>query len=203
MKNIFKIAMLALVVAATSMTASAQKNDKNRNNDERRVSREQLAEKQAKYIAGELALDQAKTSKFVTTFCNQQKEIWAIGPRPRPQRSETEEQSKEAIEKSFDHSQKILDLRRKYYKEYSTFLTQKQIERVYELEKKMMKRFDRQKKAEMAREKSRIKGEKSRLKGEKKRMKAAKKRMERQQRHLRSCPADSTSSATPMTAVQG
>lgn len=55
----------------------------------------------------------------------------------------------------------------------------------------------------MAREKSRIKGEKSRLKGEKKRMKAAKKRMERQQRHLRSCPADSTSSATPMTAVQG
>ena len=67
---------------------------------------------------------------------------------------------------------------------------------MYELEKKMMKRFDRHNKAKMAREKSR-------LKGEKKRMKAAKKRMERQQRHLRSCPADSASSATPMTAVQG
>lgn len=203
MKNIFKIAMLAFVVAATSMTASAQKNDKNRNSDERRVSREQLAETQAKYIAGELALDQAKTSKFVTTFCNQQKEIWAIGPRPKPQKSETEEQSKAAIEKSFDHSQKILDLRRKYYKEYSSFLTQKQIERVYELEKKMMKRFDRQKKAEMSREKSRLKGEKSRLKAEKKRLKDSKKRMDRQHRHLRSCPADSASSATPMTAVQG
>ena len=35
----------------------------------------------------------------------------------------------------------ILDLREKYYKKYSQFLTQKQIERVYELESKVMRRM--------------------------------------------------------------
>ena len=38
-------------------------------------------------------------------------------------------------------SEKILDIRQKYYKKYSQFLTQQQIQRVYEIEKNMMKRF--------------------------------------------------------------
>ena len=38
-------------------------------------------------------------------------------------------------------SEKILNIRQKYYKEYSKFMTQKQIQRVYEIEKNMMKRF--------------------------------------------------------------
>ena len=42
-----------------------------------------------------------------------------------------------------ERSQKILDLREKYYKKYSAFLTQKQIERVYELEHKAMKRLSK------------------------------------------------------------
>jgi hypothetical protein len=42
-----------------------------------------------------------------------------------------------------ERSQKILDLREKYYKKYSAFLTQKQIERVYELERKAMQRLSK------------------------------------------------------------
>ena len=42
-----------------------------------------------------------------------------------------------------ERSQKILDLREKYYKKYSAFLTQKQIERVYELEHKAMKKLSK------------------------------------------------------------
>ena len=38
-------------------------------------------------------------------------------------------------------SEKILNIRQKYYKKYSQFLTQQQIQRVYELERQMMKRF--------------------------------------------------------------
>lgn len=38
-------------------------------------------------------------------------------------------------------SEKILNIRQKYYKEYSKFLTQTQIERVYEQERKIMKRY--------------------------------------------------------------
>ncbi|MCI6724310.1 MAG: hypothetical protein MR463_07670 [Bacteroidales bacterium] len=42
-----------------------------------------------------------------------------------------------------ERSRMILDLREKYYKKYSQFLTQKQIERVYELESKVMRRMAR------------------------------------------------------------
>lgn len=45
----------------------------------------------------------------------------------------------------FDRSQKILDLRKKYYAIYSTFLTQKQISRVYEIERDMMRRLSQPK----------------------------------------------------------
>lgn len=35
----------------------------------------------------------------------------------------------------------MLDIRNKYYQEFSKFLTQKQIEQMYEKERKMMKRL--------------------------------------------------------------
>ena len=38
-------------------------------------------------------------------------------------------------------SEKILNIRQKYYKKYSQFLTQQQIQRVYEIERQMKKRF--------------------------------------------------------------
>ena len=38
-------------------------------------------------------------------------------------------------------SEKILNIRQKYYKKYSQFLTQQQIQRVYEIERQMRKRF--------------------------------------------------------------
>lgn len=47
----------------------------------------------------------------------------------------------QAITDRFERSQKILALREKYYKRYSTFLTQKQIQRVYEMERQMMRRL--------------------------------------------------------------
>ena len=53
----------------------------------------------------------------------------------------TEDQAKKAIQEQFEHSQRILDLRKDYYAKYSKFLTQKQIKRVYDLEKKAMNRF--------------------------------------------------------------
>lgn len=53
----------------------------------------------------------------------------------------TEAESEQAIKARFEHSRKILDIRQKYYEEYSKFLTQKQIKRVYELERRMMGRL--------------------------------------------------------------
>lgn len=140
MNHIFRTLLLALIMTTMCANAYAQRDSK------QRMTREQLAQKQAKYIANEMAMDDETSEKFITTFCQFQKEIWALGPRPRkkghaPSNVETEQ----TIADRFAHSQKILDIRKKYYKEYSKFLTQKQIERIYELEHKMMERLSRRK----------------------------------------------------------
>ena len=119
---------------ATSAVAFAQPQSSKR---QQRISREQLAEVQARHIAEQLALTEDVTEKFVTTYCQQQKEVWALGPKTGRKQTSDEEQ----IQQRFDRSEKILAIRKKYYKEYSKFLTQAQIKRAYELERQMMKRL--------------------------------------------------------------
>ena len=117
----------------------------NSQSNEQRMSREQLAEKQGKYIARELAFDEQTTQKFLATWLDYQKEVWALGPRLKKHNkdSQTDAEAELVIKQRMERSQKILDLREKYYKKYSAFLSQKQIERVYELEQKAMKKLSK------------------------------------------------------------
>lgn len=133
MKQIVKSMMVALMMIATCTVAFAQPQGK-----KQRMSREQLAEVQARHIAKQLAFDDELTSKFVSVFCQQQQEIWALAPRLGRMAAATDE---EQIQQRFDRSEKILAIRKKYYKEYSQFLTQAQIKKVYEIERQTMKRF--------------------------------------------------------------
>jgi len=135
MKNLLKINLLAVLVLFLCTMATAQ--DK-----QQRMSREQLAEKQAKHIAHELAFDETTTQQFVETYCAYQQEMWALGPRHNA-KAENEEEAEQAIKERFERSQQLLDLREKYYEEYSKFLTQKQIQRVYELERQAMNRLEK------------------------------------------------------------
>jgi len=141
MKKMISFAICAIMMAVCSTAALAQDNNPSK---KQRMSREQMAEAQAKHIAHELALDDATTQKFVTTYSEYQKEIWALGPRFHGKKHQTEmtdAEAEKAIKDRFEHSEKILRIREKYYKEYCKFLTQKQIQRVYELEQKTMKRL--------------------------------------------------------------
>jgi len=145
MKYLFKVLMVATLMAANCLVASAQ------NADRQRLSREKLAETQAKHIANDMGLDYATTKRFVETYCRCQKEVWALGPRPRRNKAKasepmTDEQTEQAIKERFDRSEKLLDIRQKYYKEYSKFLTQKQIQQVYEAEKRIMNRLKQHRK---------------------------------------------------------
>ena len=130
--------VIAIAMLFTSINMSAQ------SNNQQRLSREELAEKQARHIAHELALDDATTQKYVATYKACQQEVWALGPRvKRHQANASEAEAEQANKARMEQSQKILDLREKYYKEYSKFLTQRQIERAYELERKSMNRLAR------------------------------------------------------------
>jgi hypothetical protein len=135
MKNLLKINLMAVLVLVFCTMATAQ-------DPHQRMSREQLAEKQAKHIAHELAFDETTTQQFIETYCAYQQEVWALGPRQKPEPTNDEE-AEQAIKERFERSQKILDLREKYYEEYSKFLTQKQIQRVYELERQAMNRLEK------------------------------------------------------------
>ena len=128
MKNMIKVLVLAVAMITFNVSTYAQKSER------QRMTREQLAEAQAHFIANEMAMDDTTTKQFVETFCQFQKDIWALGPRPK-------REAEQAMNERFTHSQKILDLRKRYYLKYSKFLTPKQIERVYELERKMMNRL--------------------------------------------------------------
>lgn len=142
MKSIVRIFIMAIVMVATCATAFAQQGTRQqRSNRQQRISREQLAEVEAKHIAQKLAFSDAVTEKFVATYCNYQKEIWELGPRQRPNKQDASEQEhEERIKQRFAMSEKILNIRQKYYKEYSKFLTQAQIEKVYGQERKIMNR---------------------------------------------------------------
>ena len=142
MKQIIRTLVVAIMMIASCATVFAQQNAQQRPNQKQRISREQLAEVQARHIAGELAFSDAVTEKFVKTYSDCQKEIWALGPRQRSNRQGVSEQeNEERIKQRFAMSEKILNIRQKYYNEYSKFLTQAQIEKVYEQERKMMNRL--------------------------------------------------------------
>ena len=117
------------------------------NNQRQRLTREELADKQARHIAQTMAFDDATTKQFVETYTACQKEIWALGPRMNGARKQanaqqqTESEAKQDIALQFERSEKLLQIRQKYYAEYSKFLTQNQIKRVSVLERRTMKRL--------------------------------------------------------------
>lgn len=117
--------------------------------DNKSNRREMFTEAQAKKIAEELKLDESTTNQFVTTFTRCQEEIWASGPhKERPKKenksSMTDDEARQIIKDRFAHRQKINEIQEKYYTEYSKFLTQRQILQFYNIEKKMMDKFFRQ-----------------------------------------------------------
>ena len=149
MKKMMTIALCAIMMALCTTAVQAQENQKDM--PRKRFSREQMAEAQAKHIAQELALDDATSKKFIETYQEYLKEVWANGPRhhrhqqgqpqAQPQEPQTEADAEKAIKERFEQQQKMLNLRETYYKKYSQFLTQKQIQRVYELEQQAMQRL--------------------------------------------------------------
>lgn len=160
-KLVLRLIMVMCMMTVSSTLVDAQTTKTGVQKTERqRMTREQLAQTQARHICEQLTLDNETSAKFSNEYCNYMKELWAIGPKVgKKQRTEmTDAQAETQNKQDFERSQKILDLRQKYYKRYSTFLTQRQIQRVYEIEKQMRNRLAAKKRmnGRMARKKGRF-----------------------------------------------
>lgn len=106
----------------------------------------QKVEARSASIAQILGLNAANTQRFTALYAKYNAEVCAAQQqyakikckknkdgKPIPL---TEEQIKTNLENQFGLSQSILNLRRKYYREYIKFMSPSQIDRLYELEKK-------------------------------------------------------------------
>ncbi len=124
----------------TVITANAQKNDNARQMRER-PSAEQMTELRAKKMSETLLLDDKTSEKFIPLYKQYFTELQAVRPERRMKRDGnnpkeakqemTEEQIAERIKESFANERKALDIKEKYYKDFSKILNQKQIEKMY------------------------------------------------------------------------
>ena len=139
MKRTLHIILLSLLVIACTSTAEARgQRDGNAN---RQQQREQLAQRQANYIADQLNLDDQTTRLFVDTYCQYQREIWKLGSPSQRRKNMTDTEAQKALDQRLERNQKILELRKKYQKKYSKFLTPQQILQVYDLEDQLMQQM--------------------------------------------------------------
>ena len=132
--GIFKAVALAAMMCIMAISAHAQ--------SDRRISREQLATRQAEYIAKQLNLDDHSRQKLIDVYKRCQQEVWELGPRIGKKALAGNEKP---AQNRLERSQKLLDIRKKYYQEYSTFLTDEQIDSMYRMEMRMMKHMGEQK----------------------------------------------------------
>ncbi len=137
-KSCFMLLAAAALLTVTTIRAQETSHSEKPAPQQQHKPLEQFAALQARYIASELAFDEETARQFTETFCRYHKELRDLRSE-RPRVMEGDRQTEEAIRQSilarFDQSRKMLDLREKYYTEYSRFLTQRQIRRVYELER--------------------------------------------------------------------
>lgn len=137
----YMMAACFLMVATTCMAMLQQKpgdGEQPRDGKRPRPNMEQFVKSQATRIAQSLNLDGETSKKFIQTFYNCRKEMAAtMKGHPHKKRSEmTDAEVDKAIVADFKQGRKMLDIREKYYAAYSRFLTPKQIQRVYDLERR-------------------------------------------------------------------
>ena len=87
MKNLLKFNLLAVFVLVFCTMMTAQ--DK-----QQRMNREELAKKQANYIATQMAFDETTTQRFIETYCAYQQEVWALGPNHKEEPTNEQRLSK-------------------------------------------------------------------------------------------------------------
>lgn len=165
MKMKFIYVVLAALLMGSQITLSAQ----NSNNKERkqRPTPEQMVQMQTNQMIKKLMLDDATAAKFrpvYEQYLNEMRECRMMNRMPRAKKAQgtsagekkeaqkpamTDEQIAKMLKNQFAQSRKMLDIREKYYNEFSKILTQKQIMKIYQQERsnmhKFRKEFDRRK----------------------------------------------------------
>ncbi|WP_303010629.1 hypothetical protein [uncultured Bacteroides sp.] len=160
MKMRFVYVILAALLMGSQMSLSAQ--NKERKEKRQRPTPEQMVRIQTDQMVRTLMLDDATAAKFTPVYEKYLKELREcrmMNHKPKTEKAQgTKTVAKEEAPKSvmtddeiaamlknqFTQSRKMLDIREKYYNEFSKILSQKQIMKIYQQEKSNMNKFRRE-----------------------------------------------------------
>lgn len=128
MKRIF---LLVLAAALPLLCMAQPRQPRPEDMDE-----EQLVKMQTEDMVRCLNLEDGVKAQFEKVYSDFRREINSVAREMfRPARSQSEEDIEKAILGNFDVSQKILDIRRKYYSKFREFMKPSQIQRMYRNER--------------------------------------------------------------------
>ncbi|WP_294629292.1 hypothetical protein [uncultured Bacteroides sp.] len=165
MKMKFICVVMVALFAGNVMSLSAQ--NKDNKEKKQRPTQEQMVQMQTKQMVKALMLDDAAAAKFTPVYekyLNELRECRTMNRRPRAEKPQgttaaprknaekpamTDAEIATMLKNQFAQSRKMLDVREKYYNEFSKILSQKQVMKIYQQEKmnanKFRKEFDRRK----------------------------------------------------------
>lgn len=144
-----KFLMVLVAIFMGSQVALFAQEKKDTRPERKQLNKEQMQEMQCNQIIKGLALDDATAAKFTPVYKQYMEEMRATRdmgsrrnaanrtaadkqtPKPIPTDAEVEQ----AIKDRFAQSRKMLDIREKYYNEFRNFLSPKQIQKMYNMEK--------------------------------------------------------------------
>lgn len=107
-----------------------------------KMSDEQIIQMQIKDIVSWLDFDKQTEERFVKEYSAFRKEIDAVAKSARPPKDlESEEEIDKALQGNFEVSQKILNIRKKYYQIFSEFMKPSQIRMMYRIENEAGRRM--------------------------------------------------------------
>lgn len=140
MKKILAFAFAALFAASQLMAQPPHRMDGQHHpqGDHKHMDPSVFLQKAAERIATELSLDEATKAKFIPVYKEYKMEMMKITRQNRKSPVNgtvvSEEDLEARIKANFDNSRKMLDIRETYYNKFHTFMSARQILKVYEFE---------------------------------------------------------------------
>lgn len=145
--------VLVVVFMGSQMTLLAQEKKPARP-ERRQFTKEQMQDMQCNQLIRSLALDDATAAKFTPVYKEYMEEMCAtrdmkphravVADKEGLKQIPTDAEVEQAIKARFAQSRKMLDIREKYYNEFRKFLSPKQIQKMYNHEKRNGNKFRRE-----------------------------------------------------------
>ena len=134
-----KIITIAAVMLAAALTLGAQERNRQSNGEQRHMpSPEEMIKFETQRMVKELALDDATAAKFTPVYTEFRNDLnAAMKTAPKLPQNPTDAQIEESILAKFEISRQVLDIREAYYPEFRKILTPRQLQKIYDTERRM------------------------------------------------------------------